>query len=38
MAVGVVTFWFYIADFYFAVSSSCMDDEDNQRLKDAKTG
>lgn len=38
MAVGVVAFWFYIADFYFCVQSSTMDEEDNTRLKDAKTG
>ena len=38
MAVGVVSFWFYIADFYFCVNSTNVDDEDNLRLKDAKAG
>ena len=38
MAVGVVSFWFYIADFYFCVNSTSVDDEDNLRLKDAKAG
>ena len=38
MAVGVVGFWFYIADFYFFVSSQSVDDEDQLRLKDAKAG
>ena len=33
-----VSFWFYIADFYFAVHSQSADDEDNMRLKDAKAG
>ena len=33
MTVG---FWFYIADFYFYVSSTSCDDEDHLRLKDAK--
>ena len=37
MAVGVVSFWFYIADFYFAVSGTNVDDEDTIRLKDTKT-
>lgn len=36
MAVGVVSFWLYIADFYFAVSGTNVDDEDMIRLKDAK--
>ena len=27
-----------MADFYFAVSSQSVDDEDNLRLKDAKAG
>ena len=34
----VVSFWFYIADFYFAVCSQSVDDEDNLRIKDAKAG
>ena len=38
MAIGVIGFWLYIADFYFFVSSSNVDDEDNLRLKDAKSG
>ena len=33
-----VGFWFYVADFYFAVASQSVDDEDNLRLKDAKAG
>ena len=33
-----VGFWFYIADFYFAVCSQSVDDEDNLRIKDAKAG
>ena len=33
---SMVTFWFYIADFYMFVNSSGPDDEDNLRLKDAK--
>jgi len=36
--VMVVSFWWYIADFYFFVSSHNVDDEDNIRLKDAKAG
>merc|ERR1719454_39017 len=35
---GMVSFWFYIADFNFIVSSQSVDDEDNLRLKDGKTG
>ena len=38
MGAFVVGFWFYIADFYFFVSSVNVDDEDNIRLKDAKAG
>ena len=34
----MVSFWFYIADFNFSVTSQCVDDEDNLRVKDAKTG
>ena len=34
----MVSFWFYIADFYFVVSSQGPDDEDNLRIKDAKAG
>jgi hypothetical protein len=34
----VVSFWWYIADFYFMVASTNVDDEDNIRLKDAKAG
>ena len=34
----MASFWFYIADFYFSVSSQGPDDEDNLRLKDAKAG
>ena len=37
-AICVVSFWFYISDFYFCVCSSGPDDEDNVRLKDAKAG
>jgi hypothetical protein len=37
-AFVVVSFWFYIADFYFAVVSTSVDEEDNLRLKDAKAG
>ena len=37
-ACVVVSFWFYISDFYFFVSSQGPDDEDNLRLKDAKSG
>jgi hypothetical protein len=37
-ALGVVSFWFYISDFYFCVSSTNVDEEDNLRLKDAKAG
>ena len=29
MAVGVVSFWLYIADFYFFVCGTGVDDEDN---------
>ena len=36
MAIVVVGFWAYIADFYFFVNSQGVDDEDNIRLKDAK--
>ncbi len=34
----VVSFWFYIANTYFAVCSQTVDDEDNLRVKDAKAG
>ena len=34
----VVSFWFYTANTYFAVSSNNVDDEDNIRVKDAKAG
>ena len=37
-ALITVSFWFYIADFYFAVSSQSVDDEEHLRLKDAKAG
>ena len=35
-AIAVVAFWHYIANFYFAVNSSTIEEEDNLRLKDAK--
>lgn len=35
---AMVSFWAYIANSYFAVSSQGVDDEDNLRLKDAKAG
>ena len=38
LGAAVVFSWFYIADFYFFVSSVNVDDEDNIRLKDAKAG
>ena len=34
----MVSFWFYISDFYFNVVSQGPDDEDNLRLKDGKSG
>ena len=34
----MVSFWFYIACYYFSVVSQGPDDEDNLRLKDAKAG
>ena len=34
----MVLFWFYVANTYFAVSSTGVDDEDNIRIKDAKAG
>ena len=34
----MVSFWFYTANTYFAVSSNNVDDEDNIRVKDAKAG
>ena len=37
-ALAVVSFWFYISDFYFSTASQGPDDEDNLRLKDAKAG
>ena len=37
-AIGVVSFWYYIACFYFAVTGQNVDDEDHARLKDAKAG
>jgi hypothetical protein len=36
--VAMVSFWFFISDFYFFVNSQGPDDEDNLRLKDAKSG
>ena len=36
--IGMVSFWFYISDFYFFVTSQGPDDEDNISLKDAKSG
>jgi hypothetical protein len=36
--VAVVSFWFYISDFYFCIVGANADDEDNLRLKDAKAG
>jgi len=38
MGATTVAFWFYVADFYFAVCSQSVDDEDNLRVKDAKAG
>ena len=38
IAISVILYWFYIADFYFLVQSSTIDDEDTYRLKDAKAG
>ena len=37
-AMFMASFWFYIANFHFGVSSSGPDDEDMLRLKDAKSG
>ena len=34
----VVSFWWYVSDFYFMIGSQSVDDEDNLRLKDAKAG
>ena len=34
--IAVALFWLYIADFYFGISSTNVDDEDIIRLKDAK--
>ena len=34
----VVSFWYYVACFYFATCSQSVDDEDNLRLRDAKAG
>ena len=34
----MVSFWFYVANTYFAVCSMTVDDEDNIRVKDAKAG
>ena len=34
----MVSFWFYVANYYFAVCSQGVDDEDNIRVKDAKAG
>ena len=38
MGIFVVSFWFYISDYYFFINSVGVDDEDNLRLKDAKAG
>ncbi len=38
IAISIVSYWFYISDFYFTVCSSTIDDEDAVRLKDAKAG
>ena len=38
MGGSTVLFWYYIACFYFAVSSQNVDDEDHMRLRDAKAG
>merc|ERR1711971_532350 len=35
---AVVGYWFYVACFYFNVTSQNVDDEDHMRLKDAKAG
>jgi len=37
-AVFVVSYWFYISNFYFCIASTSVDEEDNIRLKDAKAG
>ena len=34
----MISFWFYVANTYFAVCSMTVDDEDNIRVKDAKAG
>merc|ERR1719213_894517 len=34
----VVSFWWYVAGFYYNVTSTNVDDEDFLRLKDAKAG
>ena len=34
----MVSFWFYVANYYFAVCCQGVDDEDNIRVKDAKAG
>ena len=34
----MVGFWFYIADFHFMTASQSVDDEDNLRIKDGKSG
>ena len=32
----VIGYWFYVADYYFVINSTSVDDEDNLRLKDSK--
>ena len=34
----MVLFWFYVANTYFAAGTQSSEDEDNQRIKDAKAG
>ena len=38
LGAATVGFWFYISDYYFFVTSTGIDDEDNLRLRDAKAG
>ncbi len=38
MGAAVISFWFYISDYYYFVVSTGIDDEDYLRLKDAKAG
>ncbi len=36
-ALVVVSYWIYLSDFYYLTGSGSVDDEDNYKLKDAKT-